>query len=106
LQARQLRRHEQEHGERHGLRDPLRLMSDDRFEKAPVDPRPWRERSPFVAVVDDPNELIVEEGRITRGAEITWTREAVSQVHLGYRCGICGEAQETAWPKLCWLCKR
>ena len=56
---------------------------------------------------DDPDELIVENGRAYRGVNKTYTREAIEEIRQGYRCGICDEAQTGgAWPKSCSLCGR
>lgn len=68
---------------------------------------PWHQRTPYAGVKDDPNELIVERGRVYRGVNKTLTREAVAETHAGRRCGICQEPQiDRAWPKVCSLCKR
>lgn len=80
-------------------------MSDDRFVKAPEDPRPWHQRSPYAGVKHDPNELIVDRGRVYGGVNKTYTREAVDEFHAGRRCGNCDEPQtREAWPKKCSLC--
>ena len=66
--------------------------------------RPWHQRSPYAGVKDDPDELIVENGRVYRGVNKTLTREAIDQVKAGYRCLRCEEPQLSPWPAKCSLC--
>ena len=78
-------------------------MSDD---YSPVAPVPWHQRTPYAGVKDDPDELIVENGRVYRGVNKTLTAEAVEQIRLGLRCLRCEEPQiHGAWPKECSLCR-
>ena len=82
-------------------------MPDERFITPEKDRTPWHQKSPYAGVKDDPNELIVEVGRVYRGVNKTLTREAVEETRAGYRCGICQEPQrDGAWPKTCSLCGR
>lgn len=85
-------------------------MPDERFAPVVEDPTPWHQRTPYAGVKDDPNEIVVENGRVTQGVNFTLTREAVAQIHAGVRCGLCHEAirpsVDKAWPETCWLCKR
>lgn len=77
-------------------------MSDDRFVKAPVDERPWHQKSPYAQVKSDPDERIIDRGRVYQGVNYTFTREAFDEFHAGRRCGLCHEPQiREAWPKRC-----
>lgn len=84
-------------------------MADERLATV-VDKTPWHQKSPYAAVKDDPNEIVVEAGRTYRGVNFTLTREAMDEVHQGVRCGLCHEAirpgVDSAWPESCWLCRR
>lgn len=80
-----------------------RLVVDDK-------PTPWHLKSPYAGVKSDPDEIVVEQGRVYQGVNFTLTREAVDEIHAGVRCGLCHEAirpsVDKAWPENCWLCKR
>ena len=80
-------------------------MPDERFEKPVKDEIPWHQKSPYAGVKDDPNELVVHNGRVTRGVNKTLTAEAIDQIKSGYRCLMCEEPQvKGAWPEKCSLC--
>ena len=82
-------------------------MPDERLATRVKDLRPWHQKSPYAGVKTDPDELVVEQGRVYSGVNFTLTAEAVDEIHHGYRCGLCHEAQiGGAWPKTCSLCKR
>jgi ribosomal protein L37E len=80
-------------------------MPDERLATPQTDPRPWHQRSPYAGVKDDPDELIVQDGRVTRGVNKTLTPEAWEEVRVGRRCVMCEEPQlKEAFPKQCSLC--
>ncbi len=80
-------------------------MPDDRFERPVEDPTPWHQKTPYAGVKDDPNELVIENGKVYRGVNKTLTAEAIEQIKTGYRCIRCEEPQmKGAWPERCSLC--
>lgn len=85
-------------------------MPDDRFAPVEKDTTPWHQKSPYAGVKADPNEIVVEQGRVYQGVNFTLTKEAVDEIHAGVRCGLCHEAirpsVDKAWPENCWLCHR
>lgn len=85
-------------------------MPDDRLATTQEDLTPWNHRNPYAGVKEDPNEIVVEAGRVYGGVNFTLTKEAVDEIHQGVRCGLCHEAirpaVDKAWPENCWLCRR
>jgi|SRR5579884_310407 len=61
----------------------------------------WREWTPPVEIIDQPDEVIVEGDQVSRSYNVKWPAEAVARIRFGYQCLKCMEPQETPFPREC-----
>lgn len=58
-----------------------------------------------VAIEEDPdNVLVYENGETRTSYDLTYSEHDIGRIREGYCCIQCGEAQEKAMPKACWVC--
>lgn len=61
----------------------------------------WRRWTPPVEIADDPNEVIVEDDRMSRSYNVKWPAEVVEKIRHGYQCLKCMEPQQAPFPAKC-----
>ena len=74
--------------------------------EAPPEPAErWRRWEPPALIEDSLTDVVVEEGRLSRAADVTWSKEVIDgRIKAGYQCLKCCEPQETPFPEACSLC--
>lgn len=61
----------------------------------------WRQWTAPVDIVDDPAEVIVEDGVMSRSFNVKWPAEVVEKIAHGYQCLRCMEPQPSPFPVKC-----
>ena len=46
-------------------------------------------------------DVVVEEGSMTRAADVTWPKDVIRKIQAGYQCLKCWEPQPEPFPKEC-----
>lgn len=86
---------------------------DDPVDEAPATPsvleqaipaERWRRFTPPAAIEDSPTDVIVEDGHISRAADVTWPKEVIEKIRTGYQCLKCWEPQPEPFPMQCPVC--
>lgn len=61
----------------------------------------WRQWTAPIDIVDDPAEVIVEDGVMSRSFNVKWPVETVDKIRHGYQCLKCMEPQPAPFPAKC-----
>lgn len=61
----------------------------------------WRRFTPPAAIEDSLSDVVVEDGQLSRAADVTWPKEIIEKIRSGYQCLKCWEPQPEPFPVEC-----